>query len=73
MIKEFFAKLIGYENMTDYNKRQAKIIQQNMRTERELAKEREQMNKQRMHAEGMIPRIDTDQPSDSSEKHDQAA
>jgi hypothetical protein len=41
MIKKIFATLTSsWDRMTDYNKRQAKIIQERLKTDQELAQER---------------------------------
>lgn len=74
MFKEFFAKLTGLNNQ-EVGPRGSKT-NETMRKDREEtlnAREREQMNKERMRTEGFIPRPDFDRSSEQPERHDQAA
>ena len=74
MIKEFFAKLTNSRNQISRPEMlKSNRAEEIMRRDKELAKEREQMEKHRMRMEGIIPRIETDRPIESKEKHDQAA
>ena len=75
MIKEFFAKLTSRNS--EQNKGWKRNTAQEFMTESQrqtnLAKEHEEMRKHSMRADGIIPRIETDRPTESKEKHDQAA
>ena len=74
MIKKFFAKLTNSWNQIPRpDMKRSNTAEEIMRRDRELAKEREQMHKQNMRAEGIIPRIETDRPTETKERHDQAA
>ena len=52
--------------MTDYNKRQAKIIQDRLKTDQELAQERQYVSERTVPAEGEILG-----PSDSVSKEEE--
>ena len=75
MIKEFFAKLMSWNSNQnkEWKRGTAQEFMAESQQERNLAREREEMHKQNMRAEGIIPRIETDRPMESKEKHDQAA
>ena len=75
MIKKFFAKLMSWNSNQnkEWKRDTAQEFMAESQQERNLAREREEMQKRNMRAEGIIPRIETDRPTESKERHDQAA
>ena len=73
MIKEFFAKLMSSNERPRLDMKKSNTAEEIIRRERELAREREEMNKLNMRADRVIPRIEMDGPTDRPENHDQPA
>ena len=75
MFKKFFAKLASWNSNQERNWKTSKTNETMRENQIEAlnAKEREERHKQNMHAEGIIPRIETDRPTETKERHDQAA